>query len=248
MALKVAVLVDGGFFIKRYRQLYAKQNPDMTAKKVADDLFTIALSHVDYDRKKRKAKSTENHEDEKAIATSLYRIFFYNCPPLNKRHHQPISNKAIDFSKTEPALFYNELHAELKKKRKLALRMGELLDEGWRIKRSTTKQIIKREKALDQLTDDDFEIGLSQKQVDMKIGLDIAALAYKKLVDRIVLISGDSDFIPAAKVARREGIDFVLDPMWQSVSDGLYEHIDGLQSTAWRPEQRPASQTTPETE
>ena len=40
----------------------------------------------------------------------------------------------------------------------------------------------------------------------MKIGLDIAALAHKGLVTRIVLIAGDSDFAPAAKHARREDI------------------------------------------
>ena len=47
----------------------------------------------------------------------------------------------------------------------------------------------------------------------MRIGLDIASLAYEKQVNQLVLISGDSDFVPAAKLARREGIDFVLDPM-----------------------------------
>ncbi len=64
----------------------------------------------------------------------------------------------------------------------------------------------------------------------MKIGIDIATLAYKKLVDQIVLISGDSDFVPAAKLARREGIDFVLDSMGNHIADDLLEHIDGLQS------------------
>ena len=49
--------------------------------------------------------------------------------------------------------------------------------------------------------------------MDIRIGLDIASLAYKELVDHVVLISGDSDFIPAAKVEWREGIDFILDPM-----------------------------------
>ncbi len=64
----------------------------------------------------------------------------------------------------------------------------------------------------------------------MKIGLDIASLAYKRLVDQIILIAGDSDFVPAAKLARREGIDFVLDPMWADIKANLFEHIDGLQS------------------
>ena len=64
----------------------------------------------------------------------------------------------------------------------------------------------------------------------MKIGLDIASLAYKKLVEHIVIITGDSDFVPAAKLARREGIDFILDNMGvDRISPDFLEHIDGLQ-------------------
>ena len=71
----------------------------------------------------------------------------------------------------------------------------------------------------------------------MRIGLDIASLAYKRLVSQIILIAGDSDFVPAAKHARREGIDFILDPMWQSIRPELNEHIDGLRScTAKNPD------------
>lgn len=64
----------------------------------------------------------------------------------------------------------------------------------------------------------------------MKIGLDIASLAYKKQVDQIILISGDSDFVPAAKLARREGIDFILDPLGSPIKPDLTEHIDGLRT------------------
>lgn len=55
-------------------------------------------------------------------------------------------------------------------------------------------------------------------------------MAYKKQVEKIVLISGDSDFVPAAKLARREGIDFVLDPLGATIKPDLLEHIDGLRS------------------
>ena len=84
--------------------------------------------------------------------------------------------------------------------------------------------------ALENITEDDFQISIKQKGVDMKIGLDIASLAYKKQVDQIVLIAGDSDFVPAAKLARREGIDFILDPMGKTINAELFEHIDGLRS------------------
>ena len=73
-------------------------------------------------------------------------------------------------------------------------------------------------------------LNVDQKGVDMKIGIDISSMAYKQQVEKIVLISGDSDFVPAAKLARREGIDFVLDPMGEVVNPDLFEHIDGLRS------------------
>ena len=46
----------------------------------------------------------------------------------------------------------------------------------------------------------------------------------------IVLVSGDSDFVPAAKLVRREGVTFILDPLWRNVSVDLSEHIDKMTS------------------
>jgi 5-(carboxyamino)imidazole ribonucleotide synthase len=87
----------------------------------------------------------------------------------------------------------------------------------------------------------DMELGFDapavlEKMVDIKIGLDIASMTLKRQVDQIILISGDSDFVPAAKLARREGIDFLLDPMWNPIKPHLFEHIDGLVSKIKRPE------------
>lgn len=78
------------------------------------------------------------------------------------------------------------------------------------------------------LGDDDIQLPLRQKGVDMRIGLDISTVTLKRQVDTIVLVTGDSDFIPAAKIARREGVEFILDPMWQSVEADLQEHVDGI--------------------
>ena len=72
----------------------------------------------------------------------------------------------------------------------------------------------------------------------MRLGLDIASLAFKQQVSQMVLISGDADFVPAAKLARREGVDFILDPMWSTIRPDLYEHIDGLRSVCPRPGSR----------
>jgi uncharacterized LabA/DUF88 family protein len=86
-----------------------------------------------------------------------------------------------------------------------------------------------------ELMESDVAYEVRQKGVDMRIGLDIASLAFKRQADQIILIAGDSDFVPAAKLARREGIDFILDSMWQPVPDDLREHIDGLRSTCPKP-------------
>lgn len=90
--------------------------------------------------------------------------------------------------------------------------------------------LMKGTKKWDELTNDDFYYDIKQKQVDIKLGMDITTLAYEKLVDVIVLVAGDSDFVPAAKHARIKGIDFILDPLRQNVTPSLSEHIDGVQS------------------
>ena len=101
----------------------------------------------------------------------------------------------------------------------------------WRLKPSTQKQLLQHKRQWQDLTDDDFTLNVVQKGVDMRIGVDISTVALKKQANRIVLIAGDADFVPAAKLARREGVDFILDAMHQPISDDLFEHIDGLWTT-----------------
>lgn len=130
---------------------------------------------------------------------------------------------------------------ELKHKRKFALRLGRLAPKhdkvSFAIKPDIFKKICRDKDAFKNLKEEDFVLSIEQKGVDIKIGVDISSLAYKKQVDRIVLISGDSDFVPAAKLARREGIDFILDPLYNHIPDDLSEHIDGLRTcdNAYKP-------------
>jgi uncharacterized LabA/DUF88 family protein len=214
--LSVAILIDGGFFLKRYFKLY-KNSKNHTPAEVAKNLYTLAHRHV----------GDDNY---------LYRIFYYDSVPFDKRLHNPISGKVIDFAKSDQAKFRNEFFEELKKKRKVALRLGYLREsKNWLIRPRLTKELFKKNIAVDDLKEDDVFYELRQKGIDIKIGVDIASMAIKRLVDRIVLFSGDSDFVPAAKLARREGIDFILDPMWNPIDANLFEHIDGLKSTCPKP-------------
>lgn len=215
--MPTAILIDGDFFIRRYRLLVGKHPAD----KVASDLHKMCLRHLDQPDGKRQ----------------LYRIFFYDCPPLTKKAHNPISGKAVDFSTTPTAIWRAELHRQLRSLRKVALRLGYLNERSghWNVRPDKLKALLAGKITVKDLAEADVLYDVTQKGVDMRIGLDIASLAFKKQVDQIILVAGDSDFVPAAKLARREGIDFILDPMWASIREDLHEHIDGLRSVFQRP-------------
>lgn len=209
--VKIAVLIDGGYFVKRFNTLYNKDRR-MSGAEVADHLYTMAHKHV-------------------GNRNILYRVFYYDCEPLSKKAHNPITGKAVDFSKSEEYKFRTELIESLKKKRKVALRIGVLKDnKTWSIRPHVVKDLLAGKISVDEIKEDDVFFEVRQKGIDMKIGVDIASLALKRFVDCIVLFSGDSDFVPAAKLARREGVDFVLDPMFANVEPQLFEHIDGMKS------------------
>lgn len=55
-------------------------------------------------------------------------------------------------------------------------------------------------------------------------------MAYKRQVSQIILISRDSNFVSAAKLSRREGIDFISDPLGAPIKPDLFEHIDRLRT------------------
>jgi len=128
--------------------------------------------------------------------------------------------------------FRTSLHKFLVRKPSMALRLGYLDEQGeWKIKPKKMKAFLQGKISYKDLQPDDVVYHSRQKGVDMKIGLDIATLTHKKLVDKIILISGDSDFVPASKLARREGVYFALDPMGHGIKDDLHEHIDHLSTT-----------------
>lgn len=79
----------------------------------------------------------------KSESYDLYRIFYYDCLPYDKKQHNPITGKAIDFAKTDQFKFQYAFFEELKKKRKIALRLGVLEDRNrWIIKPSKTKELL----------------------------------------------------------------------------------------------------------
>lgn len=212
--MKTAMLVDGGFYRRRSQIKIGEKSPADRANEL-DNYCRRHLSEKNF---------PASHE--------LYRIFYYDCPPMDKKVFHPFLKQQIDFSKSDLNLWMTQFLTELKQHRKFALRLGKLAEAQacYTLRTDVVKKLCSGKLAVSDLKESDFMIQVDQKGVDMKIGLDIASLSYKRQVDQIVLISGDSDFVSAAKLARREGIDFVLDPLGAKIKEDLFEHIDGLRT------------------
>ncbi|WP_313770719.1 NYN domain-containing protein [Corynebacterium parakroppenstedtii] len=160
----------------------------------------------------------------------LYRIFYYDCSPPQRVVYHPLLQEQINLGKSELFTWTNDFFAALANKRKVAIRRGESLETRgeYILKETPLRKLCRGSIDVSDLTENDFVLSSSQKGVDMRIVLDIASLAERRQVNQIIMISGDSDFVPAAKHARRSGIDFILDPMWAPITDSLSEHIDGI--------------------
>ena len=149
---------------------------------------------------------------------------------------QPVSKLPIDYAKTDQAQCRMELFDELRQRADTAVRLGDVRRErNWILNERPQNKLLSGDLGIDDLKDEDFMPGLKQKAVDMRIGLNIASIALKKQASTIILVSGDADFVPASKLARREGVKIVLDPLWRSVAADLYKHIDRVQSGFPRP-------------
>lgn len=219
--MKTAILVDAGFHLKRHYAIYKNKYP-------------LSGEEVAYELKKHCDRHIYSHKNNNKQNDELYRIFIYDCEPLTKNIRKPVSQEDKSLKNTNTYKFRVDFHKTIKRLPQFALRLG-MIDERygqWEFKsEKTIKKLLKGEMNISDLTDEDFQYNAKQKGVDIKIGLDIATLAYKKFADKIILISGDSDFVPASKHARREGIIFELDPMHHKIKDDLLEHIDRLKSS-----------------
>lgn len=253
---RIAILIDGGFFLKRIKDWPEINREDPSS--VCAALRNMSRDHV------RKLTGETCDPNESRWEEHVYRLFFYDARPFEGTLHHPFMNKQVNFGKTKEAAFRRDLFDLIRKERKFALRLGSLKNEGswspynrhmkallkvWHVASSLKasleaeheltleerKAVVQALKPWDELTAEDVFLPLRQKGVDMKIGLDIASMALKRHVDTIILVTGDSDFVPAAKVARREGVDLLLDPMWWSIDPDLMEHIDGILSGFERP-------------
>ncbi|MBR5887755.1 MAG: NYN domain-containing protein [Akkermansia sp.] len=202
-----SILIDGGYFSKIYS---SKRNAYPTA--------------ADVMRVTDRIQQTPDF-----LNKELLRIYYYDAPPLQTKITNPISKAQIDLGNSDLAKRAQRLHATLSQSPDFALRLGELKQNTWAVK----PKVWPSDKAPSQnsviLTADDIKPDIKQKGVDLRIGMDIACMAIRKNVQTIVLITGDSDMVPALKLARREGLRVYCVQMdTQHITDELKIHSDRI--------------------
>ena len=206
MPTKFAILLDAGFL---KRKIGSINNP-MIAEQVVE--------------------FTEKIKNRKELAEyTLHRIYYYDAEPLEGRKPKPLTGSRdnwsmYDFSDTLIYRQNKQLLSDLRKESFFAIRLGEVSFRGWRVK----PQLLQPGGDQRSLTvhDGDLVPNIKQKGVDLRIGLDIAALTLKQHVEIIVLVTGDSDFVPALKFARREGKLVFLYSLGHGIDPDLYTHAD----------------------
>ncbi len=206
MHKKYSILIDGAFL---KRKLASEEAP-LSASRVLQ--FTNKL---------------QNRPEFEGL--KLHRIYYYDSEPLKGIKSIPLTgggsnSSKFDFSKTATYQSNLILLNELKKLPYFAVRLGEVNFRGWNVKQQRY-DISKKESSI-TITKDDLIPNVQQKGVDMRIGLDIASLTLKDHTDIIALVSGDSDFIPALKFARREGKQSFFYTLGHRIKPTIHADVD----------------------
>ncbi|MFQ5672770.1 MAG: NYN domain-containing protein, partial [Nitrospinales bacterium] len=194
MSEKYAIVIDAGFLKKKLRQRLQKKVIQ------AEDI-------VGYCNELRKSDELTKLE--------LFRIYYYDCPPYQGQKTHPFTKQKKDFGASPSASQNQRILDKLELEPSFAVRKGCLMMHGWKLGDAALKRM--ENETSPTISGNDLIPDMKQKQVDMKIGLDIAWLSIKKIVDRIVLITGDQDFIPIMKFSRKEGVIIYLNHLGHSV-------------------------------
>lgn len=150
----------------------------------------------------------------------LFRALYYDCAPYQGTQKLPVSGAIQTFADSGQWL------RDLARRDLMAVRLGVLKFRGYKLKKTPVAGIA-------ALTDADFSPDFEQKGVDMRIGLDIASYATLRSIDRIALVTADTDCVAAMKLARKSGVQVVLVAMPNGiVPSELAEHADYVRTVA----------------
>ena len=207
---QLAILVDGDY-MKTRMVMRLKRFP--TAEDLVEEFDRIYL--------------TVKELPYRTAPLQLYRVFYYTADPFTGVRQNPFDGQTVNFSSTDSAQRNRKLIGMIERQNHVAVRRGEMAFRGWRFKRNVIRRLERRTGTGKRTVNaSDIEGNFVQKGVDMRIGLDIATLALKRLVTDVAVVTGDLDMVPAFKLARREGLRVYLDRMGTGGREALCVHSD----------------------
>lgn len=218
---KTALLIDGGWFSKGLGKILNLPNRWPNAAQVV-----------------KNARAVLEADEE------LFRIFYYDCEPFDREVTNPVDGSKVNYKNMPAYAARKQFFFDLGQTGYVALRRGELKARGWEFSSHYRAALMAGGAAAPAPaapaaaapapaavapTPQDVYPNFEQKGVDMRIGIDVATLSLKRVVDRIILFSGDTDMIPAMKLARREGLQvFVVKLNPWPLKHTLIEDSDGV--------------------
>lgn len=156
----------------------------------------------------------------------LFRIQYFDCDPFSGTVKLPVSGASKTYTGNDRLL------SELAREELVAVRRGVLKFRGW----ERTKMSLQAGTPAAALTDSDFRAKWEQKGVDLRIGLDIVTMTESRAAELIVLVTGDTDLIPAMKLARGRGLQLAgLDLPNRKIVPELKPHLDFFRQLATWP-------------
>jgi len=201
MSEKIALLLDGGFVrIKLERRL--GRFPTVT------DVDALCQQILGKPRLAGKA---------------LFRIYWYDSRPYTGTETNPVDGSTINLGTDARATHNIALVDSLELQPDLAVRRGSVSFDGWKLKETALDELAKKKRPI---LPNDISPDLTQKGVDLRVGLDIAWISTRRIVDILVLVTGDSDLVPAMKYARKEGLKVYLEALGHGIKRELRAHSD----------------------
>jgi uncharacterized LabA/DUF88 family protein len=169
------------------------------------------------------AAAIANHDCVRGL--SRLRVYFYHAHPATQVLINPISKRKVALKTTRVHADHAKLLSGLEIAPDFALRLGEISTVGWKVGDRAFRRLVRQPQLIRA---EDLVPAIEQKGVDLRIGLDIARLALTHSVEAIVVVTGDSDLIPAFKFARREGVRVFLCHLGHGVKRELRVHADRI--------------------
>lgn len=201
--VKGAILIDAGHFREVWKQRHAPRHEASGRPK----------NHVPPANAVRQTIQAIQSAVRESMSTEVVRwlrTYYYDAEPFGDTIHDPGGTRHA-FS--EKALYENSVRLldDLRRSDHIAVRLGRTKFSEWRQPTSPTGA---------------YSPVFQQKGVDMKIGLDMALLATKRIVDVLILVTNDTDFVSPMKLVRSEGVVVGIYSVVPVVAPRLNEHAD----------------------